>query len=62
MRTRNGSLIDIQQMMATVWSSLLHYDAGNGISAGQAWMVLAVVAVISLWLLSKKVRAFEVVK
>jgi ABC-2 type transport system permease protein len=62
MRTKNGSLIDIQQMMSTVWSALLHNDAGNGISAGQAWMVLAAAAAISLWLLSKKVRAFEVVK
>jgi len=62
MRTKNGSLIDIVQMMATVWGQLFRYDSGNGISAGQAWMVLAAVAAISLWLLSKRVRAFEVVK
>jgi ABC-2 type transport system permease protein len=62
MRTHNGSLIDIQQMMATAWAQLLHYDSGNGISPMQAWTVLAIVCAISLWLLSKKVRAFEVVK
>lgn len=62
MRTHNGSLIDIVQMMATAWGQLFHYDTGNGISAAQAWAVLAVVAVISLWLLSRRVRAFEVVK
>jgi ABC-2 type transport system permease protein len=62
MRTKNGSLIDIAQMMATAWGQLFRYDSGNGISALQAWTVLAVVSAISLWLLSKKVRAFEVVK
>lgn len=62
MRTRNGSLIDIAQMMATAWGQLFRYDSGNGISAAQAWAALAVFSAISLWLLSKKVRAFEVVK
>jgi ABC-2 type transport system permease protein len=62
MRTKNGSLIDIVQMMATAWGQLFRYDAGNGISAAQAWTVLAAVAAISLWLLSRRVRAFEVVK
>jgi hypothetical protein len=40
----------------------LRYDSGNGISPAQAWTVLAIVSGISLWLLSRKVRAFEVVK
>lgn len=62
MRTDKGSLIDIARMMATAWGQLLHYDNGAGISAGQAWTVLAIVCAMSLWLLSKKVRAFEVVK
>jgi ABC-2 type transport system permease protein len=62
MRTDKGSLIDIARMMATAWGQLLHYDNGGGISATQAWSVLAIVCAISLWLLSKKVRAFEVVK
>ena len=62
MRTKNGSMIDIAQMMSTVWGQMFRYDSGNGISAMQAWSVLALVSAISLWLLSKKVRAFEVVK
>jgi hypothetical protein len=41
---------------------MLHYDTGNSISLTQAWTVLAIVCLICLWLLSKKVRAFEVVK
>jgi len=62
MRTHNGSLIDIAQMMETAWGQLLRYDTGNSISAPQAWTVLGIVAAVSLWLLSRKVRAFEVVK
>jgi ABC-2 type transport system permease protein len=62
MRTRNGALIDLTQMMATAWGQLLRYDSGNGISALQAWTSLAMASAICLWLLSKKVRAFEVVK
>jgi hypothetical protein len=62
MRTNNGSLIDIVQMMATAWGKLLHNEPNNGVSVVQAWTVLALVSMISLWLLSKKVRAFEVVK
>jgi ABC-2 type transport system permease protein len=62
MRTHNGSLIDIAQMMATACGQLLRYDTGNGVSVPQAWTVLALVSAISLWLLSKRVRAFEVVK
>jgi len=62
MRTKNGSLIDIVQMMSTAWGQLFRYDTGSGISPAQAWSVLAIVSAISLWLLSRKVRAFEVVK
>lgn len=62
MRTKNGSLIDLTQMMATAWGQLLRYDSGNSISALQAWASLAIASAICLWLLSKKVRAFEVVK
>lgn len=62
MRTHNGSLIDIGQMMATATDRMLHYDTGNSITLTQAWTVLGIVCVICLWLLSRKVRAFEVVK
>jgi ABC-2 type transport system permease protein len=62
MRTDKGSLIDIARMMATALGQLLHYDNGGGVTAAQAWAVLGAVSAICLWLLSKKVRAFEVVK
>src|SRR5580692_2783929 len=53
MRTHNGSLIDIGQMMATATGRMLHYDTGNSITLTQAWTVLALVCLICLWLLSK---------
>jgi len=62
MRTKNGSLIDIMQMMTVAWGQLLRYDAGAGVSATQAWCVLGIVLLFCLWMLSRKVRAFEVVK
>jgi ABC-2 type transport system permease protein len=62
MRTKNGYFMDIARMMSAAWGQLFHYDSGDGISAPQAWMGLAIVSAISLWLLSRKVRAFEVVK
>jgi ABC-2 type transport system permease protein len=62
MRTKNGSLIDIVQMMSVAWDKMFRYDSGAGISATQAWTVLAIVSALCLWLLAKKVRAFEVVK
>jgi ABC-2 type transport system permease protein len=62
MRTKNGYLIDLVEMMKVIWAQLFRYDLGDGISATQAWTVLAVSSALSLWLLSRKVRAFEVVK
>ncbi len=62
MRTKNGYLTDIMEMMKVVWAQLFRYDLGDGISATQAWTVLTGVSIASLWLLSRKVRAFEVVK
>jgi ABC-2 type transport system permease protein len=62
MRTRYGSLIDLAQVNFIVWSKLFRYDVGSGIATGDAWMALGVACAICLWLLFKKVRAFEVVK
>ncbi len=62
MRTKNGYFIDIVRMMSVAWGQLFRYDTESGVSALQAWMVLGLFSAISLWLLSKKVRAFEVVK
>lgn len=62
MQTHYGGLIDLMQMMRTVWSDLYRYDTGTQITAAQAWTVLGMTCLICLGLLAKRVKAFEVVK
>ncbi len=49
-------------MMHIVWSEMYRYDAGAEIPVQEAWAVLGGCALLSLWLLSRRVRAFEVTK
>jgi len=62
MRTSNGSLIDLTQVIHTIWSDLLRYDSGSDMPVPQAWGVLLATCVLCLWLLARRVRPFEVVK
>jgi len=62
MRTHYGSLISLSQVLNTVWSSLFRTSSSSGIAPLDAWNALAVACLLCLWLLFKKVRAFEVVK
>ena len=62
MRTSYGALIDLREAMHTIWSDLFRYDSGVDLALTDAWLVLAVVCVICLALLAKRIRAFEVVK
>jgi ABC-2 type transport system permease protein len=62
MRTRYGSLINLSEVIATVWAKLFRVNPTTGIDLFDAWMSLAAACVICLWLLTRKVRAFEVVK
>ena len=62
MRTSYGTLIDLAQVMYRLWSGLLRYDARMGITESEAWLSIAGACAICLWMLMKRVRAFEVVK
>jgi ABC-2 type transport system permease protein len=63
MRTDAGSLIDISNLIASVWTSLFRIPIQIGeISAAQAWIALLIVCGICLFLLMRKVRAYEVIK
>ena len=62
MRTKNGSLINLTQVIYTVWMKLFRAEPDTGISVTSAWTCLAVVCALCLWLLMRRVRAFEVVK
>jgi ABC-2 type transport system permease protein len=61
-RTQYGSLVNLTQVMYTIWSTLFGLSPDTGLSVGQAWSVIAVVCAGCVGLLAKKVRAFEVVK
>ncbi len=63
MRTNYGTLIDLSQDNWILWAKLFRItDANLRLDAWDAANALAVTCVICLWLLFKKVRAFEVVK
>lgn len=63
MRTDYGTLIDLTQVNYTIWTHLFrNQDATTRIDLLDAWNALAVACILCLWLLVKKVRAFEVVK
>jgi ABC-2 type transport system permease protein len=62
MRTRYGSLIDLAQVNYIVRSPMFHLDSSSGVALSDAWMALAGACALCLWLLSRKIRAFEVVR
>lgn len=62
LRTEYGSLLNLVQVMDTIWSQMFGTDPDLDLSTGSAWMCLGIVAGVSLWLLLRRVRAFEVIK
>ena len=61
-RTDYGTLINLPSVMYTIWSDLFRQTPDNGISVGAAWGAIAAVCAGCLWLLTRRIRAFEVVK
>jgi ABC-2 type transport system permease protein len=63
MRTSYGALVDLAQDNAVVWAHLFRLsDVNLRVDLWDAISALGAACVICLWLLFKKVRAFEVVK
>jgi ABC-2 type transport system permease protein len=62
MHTSKGTLINLPAVIYTVWMKLFRLEPDNGISAGAAWTCLIVVCGLCLWLLMRRVRAFEVIR
>jgi len=62
LRTRKGSLINLGEVMHTIWGSFFDYSRDTDLSVLQAWIVLGVICVLCLGLLAKRIRGFEVVK
>jgi ABC-2 type transport system permease protein len=61
-RTEYGSLIDLRKVIGIVFSQLFRDPVAPVVPFSDAWIALAVVSFIALWLLGKRVKAFEVVK
>lgn len=62
LRTNKGTFIDLFQLIGTVWMHLFHVEREAKISLGNAWISLGAICLFCLWLLSRRIRAFEVVK
>jgi ABC-2 type transport system permease protein len=62
LRTDSGHFLDVAYLMAAVWIGLFKVDVEHVMSAGQAWIALFIYCSICLWLLLRKVRAYEVVR
>lgn len=60
--TRWGGLVSLLELNDTVRLSLFRSPLAGGLPAWAAWMGLAAASAISLALLSRRVRAFEVVR
>ncbi len=61
-RTQYGALLDLRQVISIIFSQMFRDDTPPQVPPGDAWTALAVTCAICLWLLSKRVKAFEVVK
>jgi len=62
MRTESGHFIDVAYLMGTVWNGLFQVDVEHAIPVVQAVVALLLYCGVCLWLLMRKVRAYEVIK
>jgi ABC-2 type transport system permease protein len=62
LRTDSGHFFNIFYLMGTVWNALFQVDSRHAIPVAQAWVALLIYCAICLWLLMRKVRAYEVIK
>lgn len=60
--TRNGSLLNISELIGSVEISLFRTGSRTPVPSDLAWWALAALCLSSIWLLERKVRAYEVVK
>jgi ABC-2 type transport system permease protein len=62
LRTQTGYFLNLAYLMTEVWSNLFRIDSEHWISAADAWIALLLYCGICLFLLMRKVRAYEVVR
>lgn len=58
-----GSLLSLGEVITRIWQSLFGVDiADPEIPLAMAWTVIGLWCLVSLWLLSRRIRAYEVVR
>jgi ABC-2 type transport system permease protein len=58
-----GSLLSAWHVIGAIWNQLFGLDPGNGLPpAGASWIALGAACLLFLWLLSRRIRAYEVVR
>lgn len=62
MRIKYGSVLNLTEVMFKIWAKLFRWPEDTGLSLEAAWITVGLVCAICLWLLLRRVRAFEVVK
>lgn len=61
-RTRYGTLIDVASVMGNIWYVLFRSDTPLDYPVSYSWVALGLMCAICLYLLARRVKAFEVVK
>ena len=62
LRTNSGYFMNLGFLMGTVWNALFRVDLEHEIPVADAWIALLLYCAICLALLTRKVRAYEVVR
>ena len=62
LRTDFGYFFNLPYLMGTIWIALFQVDTEQSISITQAWVAILVYCTFCLWLLLRRVRAYEVIR
>jgi ABC-2 type transport system permease protein len=58
-----GRLLSAWHVIGAIWASLFGIETGNDLPpVGPAWIALGAACLVCLWLLSRRIRAYEVVR
>ena len=57
-----GQLVNIRRLIWIVWNSAFGLEPVQGPPAWVAWLALISIIGLCLWMLNRKIRAYEVVK
>lgn len=62
LRTESGHFFNVAYLMGLVWMTLFRVSNDQGIPVVEAWIALLLYCGFCLWLLMRKVRAYEVIR